>query len=93
MKAFAVLVCLLTGLLAGPEASASPNMPCGWHATSPTAYYNHCGDTVITVVVEFWWKIGGTRTICVNPGITNLSAHPALQGGLITYAYYSGPGC
>ncbi|UVS80597.1 DUF6355 family natural product biosynthesis protein [Actinokineospora sp. UTMC 2448] len=93
MKAIAVLMFLLAGLLVAPEASASPGMPCGWHKDSLTDYYNHCGYTPVNINVDFWWGMGATRTICVGPGITNLTEHAALGGGLITFAYYNGSSC
>ena len=67
--------------------------PCGWSAPNRNSYYNHCGYGRIQVNVEFWWGVGATRTICVGHGVTTLSTHPQLQGGLITYAYYNGRGC
>ncbi|GAA2678755.1 MULTISPECIES: DUF6355 family natural product biosynthesis protein [Actinosynnema] len=66
---------------------------CGWYAPNVNSYYIHCGSGRISINVEFWWGAGATRSICVWPGKSNLSAHPALQGGLITYAYYNGRGC
>ncbi|MGM1060909.1 DUF6355 family natural product biosynthesis protein [Saccharothrix sp. Mg75] len=66
---------------------------CGWYAPNRNAYYVHCGSGRISINVEFWWGAGATRSICVWPGTTNLSTHPSLQGGLITYAYYNGRGC
>jgi hypothetical protein len=66
---------------------------CGWYAPNRYAYYNHCGPGRISINVEFWWGAGSTRSICVSSGLTNLSDHWALQGGLITYAYYNGRGC
>ncbi|MFC6091636.1 DUF6355 family natural product biosynthesis protein [Saccharothrix lopnurensis] len=66
---------------------------CGWHALNANAYYIHCGSGRISINVEFWWGVGATRSICVWPGKTLLSSHPALQGGMITYAYYNGRGC
>lgn len=66
---------------------------CGWYAPNRNAYYVHCGSGRISINVEFWWGAGATRSICVGHGTTTLSTHPALQGGLITYAYYNGRGC
>ncbi|GAB2992314.1 DUF6355 family natural product biosynthesis protein [Saccharothrix stipae] len=66
---------------------------CGWYAPNRNSYYVHCGSGRISINVEFWWGTGATRSICVWPGTTNLSTHPSLQGGLITYAYYNGRGC
>ncbi|WP_285741553.1 DUF6355 family natural product biosynthesis protein [Lentzea sp. NBRC 105346] len=56
----------------------------GWNGT---AYYNHCGDKRIAITV--WFYFSSSRWICVNPGVTNLSAHPQLQGaGPISGAGY-----
>ncbi|MFT7835731.1 DUF6355 family natural product biosynthesis protein [Saccharothrix sp. BKS2] len=66
---------------------------CGWYAPNVNSHYVHCGSGRISINVEFWWGMGATRSICVWPGKTLLSSHPALQGGMITYAYYNGRGC
>jgi hypothetical protein len=75
------------------DAVASMSRPCGWSAPDTNAYYNHCGGGRIELTVEFWWGGGDDRYICVGSGVTNLSNHSALQGGLITYAYHNGRSC
>ncbi|MFF5051697.1 DUF6355 family natural product biosynthesis protein [Micromonospora sp. NPDC000663] len=82
----------VTSLSAGNVAAATP---CGWSTPSvQTAWYNHCGSGPVVIQVEFFWRTSmyhPDRFICVWPGVTNLSTHPSLQGGLITYAYYTRP--
>lgn len=101
MKTLALVITTLLGISLAPAAAAEPtghhdaatSMPCGFHKPSTTAYYNHCGPTMIWITVEFFWGGWKPGNICVKPGVTNLSANPAMDGLLITYAYYNGEIC
>jgi hypothetical protein len=65
--------------------------PCGFYRNGWQAWYNHCGPMVrVWLAVQFSYGADDTRYLCLTQGDHNLSDHPSLQGGWITWAESNG---
>jgi hypothetical protein len=63
--------------------------PCGFFTRGSWSYYNHCGPTAVRITVSRWFG-AFKHSICVWPGVTELTNHWGVQGSFITGAWYTG---
>ncbi|MGY0236747.1 DUF6355 family natural product biosynthesis protein [Longispora urticae] len=78
-----------TAAVAAPTDASAPASAriqvCGFYETHSTAYYNHCGDAPIWIVVDYASGPNQYRQIC-GRGVTDIGG-----AGAVDNAWYSHP--